>query len=83
RQLHGSPLNIRRVVSRICGALFRGSLGGGAHGVFELFVRIADVTQLSGWNTYPSRAFELSDASRLRKHTLESNEAAFDKLLSR
>ncbi|MEB1262594.1 hemolysin, partial [Xanthomonas campestris pv. campestris] len=25
-QLHGSPLNIRRVVSRICGALFRGSL---------------------------------------------------------
>ncbi|WP_414429261.1 hypothetical protein, partial [Xanthomonas campestris] len=26
RQLHGSPLNIRRVVSRICGALFRGSL---------------------------------------------------------
>ncbi|WP_221208382.1 hypothetical protein, partial [Xanthomonas arboricola] len=25
RQLHGSPLNIRRVVSRICGALFRGS----------------------------------------------------------
>ncbi|MEP9440514.1 hypothetical protein QYG72_04060, partial [Xanthomonas euvesicatoria] len=27
RQLHGSPLNIRRVVSRICGALFRGSLG--------------------------------------------------------
>ncbi|WP_221237446.1 hypothetical protein, partial [Xanthomonas sp. 3058] len=27
RQLHGSLLNIRRVVSRICGALFRGSLG--------------------------------------------------------
>ncbi|MGQ3469514.1 hypothetical protein, partial [Xanthomonas campestris] len=26
RQLHGSLLNIRRVVSRICGALFRGSL---------------------------------------------------------
>ncbi|MEA9489218.1 hypothetical protein, partial [Xanthomonas campestris] len=26
-QLHGSLLNIRRVVSRICGALFRGSLG--------------------------------------------------------
>ncbi|MEQ7757450.1 hypothetical protein, partial [Xanthomonas sp. WHRI 8370] len=25
-QLHGSLLNIRRVVSRICGALFRGSL---------------------------------------------------------
>ncbi|MEB2027420.1 VirB3 family type IV secretion system protein [Xanthomonas campestris pv. campestris] len=24
--MHGSPLNIRRVVSRICGALFRGSL---------------------------------------------------------
>ncbi|BBJ99763.1 hypothetical protein VDP97_07770 [Xanthomonas campestris pv. campestris] len=58
-------------------------LGGGAHGVFELFVRIADVTQLSGWSAYPSRAFELSDASRLRKHTLESNEAAFDKPLSR
>ncbi|MEB1603833.1 hypothetical protein VDQ87_19310 [Xanthomonas campestris pv. campestris] len=58
-------------------------LGGGTHGVFELFVRIADVTQLSGWSAYPSRAFELSDASRLRKHTLESNEAAFDKPLSR
>ncbi|WP_414429052.1 hypothetical protein, partial [Xanthomonas campestris] len=26
RQLHGSLLNMRRVVSRICGALFRGSL---------------------------------------------------------
>ncbi|MEB1204426.1 hypothetical protein VDQ63_21270, partial [Xanthomonas campestris pv. campestris] len=26
RQLHGSPLNMRRVVSRICGALFRVSL---------------------------------------------------------
>ncbi|MEA9834041.1 hypothetical protein VDG37_20270, partial [Xanthomonas campestris pv. raphani] len=26
RQLHGSLLNIRRVVSRICRALFRGSL---------------------------------------------------------
>ncbi|MEA0902155.1 hypothetical protein, partial [Xanthomonas campestris] len=26
RQLHGSPLNMRRVVSRICGALFRASL---------------------------------------------------------
>ncbi|MCE4351849.1 hypothetical protein LYZ86_21995, partial [Xanthomonas hortorum pv. cynarae] len=26
RQLHGSLLNNRRVVSRICGALFRGSL---------------------------------------------------------
>ncbi|WP_414429382.1 hypothetical protein, partial [Xanthomonas campestris] len=28
RQLHGSLLNMRRVVSRICGALFRVSLGG-------------------------------------------------------
>ncbi|MCC5074703.1 hypothetical protein, partial [Xanthomonas campestris] len=28
RQLHGSLLNMRRVVSRICGALFRGSLTG-------------------------------------------------------
>ncbi|WP_221209847.1 hypothetical protein, partial [Xanthomonas campestris] len=27
RQLHGSLLNMRRVVSRICGALFRVSLG--------------------------------------------------------
>ncbi|WP_226982475.1 hypothetical protein, partial [Xanthomonas citri] len=26
RQLHGSLLNMRRVVSRICGALFRASL---------------------------------------------------------
>ncbi|MFB0276661.1 hypothetical protein ABVD91_22370, partial [Xanthomonas euvesicatoria] len=32
RQLHGSPLNIRRVVSRICGALFRGSLARIASG---------------------------------------------------
>ncbi|MEP9558966.1 hypothetical protein QYG33_23270 [Xanthomonas euvesicatoria] len=29
--MHGSPLNIRRVVSRICGALFRGSLDVGQH----------------------------------------------------
>ncbi|WP_259177429.1 hypothetical protein, partial [Xanthomonas campestris] len=28
-------------------------LGGGAHGVFELFVRIADVTQLSGCDVPP------------------------------
>ncbi|MEE5092282.1 hypothetical protein V2H26_20215, partial [Xanthomonas euvesicatoria] len=29
RQLHGSLLNMRRVVSRICGALFRASLKDG------------------------------------------------------
>ncbi|MEA0910600.1 hypothetical protein QYZ33_16750, partial [Xanthomonas campestris pv. campestris] len=35
-QLHGSLLNIRRVVSRICGALFRGSLDQAARIVLTI-----------------------------------------------
>ncbi|MFA1804066.1 hypothetical protein QT920_021560, partial [Xanthomonas campestris pv. campestris] len=42
RQLHGSPLNIRRVVSRICGALFRGSLARKTIGVQRKHSGIAE-----------------------------------------
>ncbi|WP_211317420.1 hypothetical protein, partial [Xanthomonas hortorum] len=35
RQLHGLLLNMRRVVSRIYGALFRGSLGNLHLGAFQ------------------------------------------------
>ncbi|WP_220475061.1 hypothetical protein, partial [Xanthomonas vasicola] len=44
RQLHGSLLNMRRVVSRICGALIRPSLGKRKQTRREIFV--AEIEQV-------------------------------------